>query len=142
MTAPVLDYGVAPPPAEALAVTYFAPLMRVESAGGFMRTDELLFDISVILHSYGPENQETVAETNLCTALGYGARGVKSFTITVDGNDWWVAHSWVTAAPLRQNDPLVNMTRYRAMLTWRIPGQGIGVPSTQITGRRGKLNHR
>ena len=145
------SYGIAPPPTEALAVAYFAPLMapipvitrvpkpppsadtvapllRVEAAGGFLRQDELLFDISIILHSYAPENTETQAEQNLVTALGYGARGVKTFTVTTNNVDWYVTHSWVTAAALRQNDPLVNMARYRGMLTWRVPGQPVGAP--------------
>jgi len=143
-------YGIAPPPTEALAIALWTPLMaplpvttrlpkpavradmvnpvlRVEAAGGFLRQDELLYDISLILHSYAPENQEATAESNLVTALGYGARGIKAFPITVGGHDFYVIHSWVTGAPLRQNDPLVNMTRYRAMLTWRIPGTALGV---------------
>jgi hypothetical protein len=151
----VTNYGIAPPPTEALAIALWtplmnalptpvpvitrvpkpppsadtvAPLLRVEAAGGFLRQDEVLYDISIILHSYAPENQEATAEQNLSTALGYGARGIKAFPITTpDSYQWWVNHSWVTAAILRQNDPLVNMVRYRAMLTWRIQGQAISV---------------
>jgi hypothetical protein len=167
MTAPQ-PYGVAPPPAEALAVAYFTPLMaplpvstrlpvvgpradtaapalRVEAAGGFLRQDELLYDMSIILHSYAPtEAAEPAAEQTLATALGYGARGVYTFTVTAAGTPWYVTHSWVTAAPLKQNDPLVNMPRYRAMLTWRIPGvpvaMPVGAPATADPPRRGKVN--
>ena len=145
-------YGITPPPIEALAVAYFGPAMaplpvttrlpkpaaradmvnpwlRLEAAGGLLRQDELLYDISIILHSYAPENLETQAETNLTRALALGARGLYTFTIpNVGGADWYVTHSWVSGAPLKQNDPLVNMTRYRAMLSWRIPGQPISAP--------------
>lgn len=157
----ITNYGVMPPPPEALAVALFTPLMaplpvitrlpkpppsadtvspllRVEAAGGFLRQDELLFDISIILHSYAPENQEIAAEQNLTVALGYGARGIKAFPITVGTIDWYVIHSWVTASVLRQNDPLVNMARYRAMLTWRIPGQAIAIPTpAKLSGTGG-----
>ena len=143
------SYGIAPPPIEAVGLAYFTPLMapvpvttrlgkpasdadtvvpwlRLEAAGGPLRPDELLYDLSIILHSYGPQNLETEAEANICRAIGLGARGVYTFTVTAGGIDYWVAHSTATT-PVRQNDPLVNMPRYKAMLTWRMPGQGIGV---------------
>lgn len=145
--APAWGYALIPPPTEALAVAYFTPLLaptpvttrlpqpgarqdmvdpfiRVEAAGGFLRNDEFLYDISIILHSYAPENLETTAEANMMLALGWGARAYNT-SITAAGTDWWVAHSWITAAALRQNDPLVNMARYRAMVTWRIPGGSV-----------------
>ena len=142
-------YGIMAPPIEAIGVAYFTPLMapvpvttrlgkpdrradtvvpwlRLEAAGGPLRPDELLYDLSIILHAYAPENLETQAEANLCRAIGLGARGLYTFTVTVGGVDYWVAHSTATT-PVKQNDPLVNMPRYKAMLTWRIPGQPVSV---------------
>lgn len=156
-------YALTPPPAEALAVAYFTPLMspvpvstrlpkpgpsadtvnpyvRVEAAGGFLRADEFLYDISIILHSYAPENLETEAEQNMSAALGWGAQAYNTL-ITANGVDWWIAHSWVTGAALKQNDPLVNMTRYRAMVTWRIPGNPVPVSAAKTSNKRVKLAH-
>jgi hypothetical protein len=150
MTAPT-PYGIVGPDPEALALAYFTPLMspvpvttrlpkpaaradtvtpwlRLEAGGGFQRDDEIMFDLSLILHSYAPQNEEPAAAKNLRTALGYGARGIYTFTVTdPDGVDWWVAHSKVQGNLFKQNDPLVNMPRYKAMLMWRIPGQALAV---------------
>jgi len=75
-------YGIMAPPIEAIGVAYFTPLMapvpvttrlgkpdsradtvvpwlRLEAAGGPLRPDELLYDLSIILHAYAPENLET-----------------------------------------------------------------------------------
>jgi hypothetical protein len=148
---PAWGYGLLPPPTEALAVAYWAPLMaplpvttrlpkpelhadsvapmlRVEAAGGFLRQDEFLYDVSIILHSYAPQSDEADAEINLQYALGWGAQAYGT-TVTVKGVDWFILHSWITGAALKQNDPLVNMPRYRAMVTWRIPGKPIAAPN-------------
>jgi hypothetical protein len=111
-------------PKPALNADTVAPMLRVENGGGFLRADEFLYDISIILHSYAPQSDEVDAEINLGTALGWGAQAYGT-TITVGGVDWYITHSWVTGASVQQNDPLVNMPRYRAMVTWRIPGNAI-----------------
>jgi hypothetical protein len=159
MSSPHWGFGLIPPPTEALAKLYWTPLMaplpvstrlpkpalnadyvapmlRLEAAGGFLRQDEFLYDISIILHSYAPQNDEATAETNMMTALGWGAEAYGT-TLTVAGLEWFIAHSWITAAALKQSDPLVNMPRYRAMVTWRIPGNAIVPPSRVAASKSG-----
>jgi hypothetical protein len=110
-------------------------MLRLEAAGGFLRADEFLYDISIILHSYAPQSQESTAATNLTVALGWGAQAYGT-TIPLAGVDWYITHSWVTGAPFKQNDPLVNMPRYRGMVSWRIPGKAIAPPARRVAASK------
>jgi hypothetical protein len=132
-----------PPPIEAMAVDYFTTLMaptpvatrlpvptesedtingflRLEAGGGALVGEELLWDMSVILHAYSPV--EPQAEAIIGRALAWGSNATGT-TTTLDGVDWYVTFSRPTSLATKQQDPLVNLPRYRAMCTWRIPGQ-------------------
>lgn len=93
--------------------------LRLEAAGGALVGDALMWDMSVILHSYSPV--EPQAESIITKALAWGnnAQGV---TVSVESVDWYVTYSRATGLATKQQDPMVNLTRYRAMVSWRIPG--------------------
>lgn len=134
-----------PPPIETMAVQYFTPLMdptpvatrlptpddnedtisgflRVEAAGGHLLPDMFFWDMSVILHSYSPDEVQAEQIINTAVAWGNNATGV---TTTVNSVDWYVTYARASGLPTKQQDPMVNLTRYRAMVSWRIPGQPI-----------------
>jgi len=134
-----------PPPTEKLAKAYFAPLvaptpvgtrapqpsrtadtingfLRVESGGGTLRGEMLLWDVAVILHAYAPNAQESVAEDLIDEALTWGANAAGYTQTMPNGDEWYITYSRCTGFALRKADPYVNLTRYRAMVTWRIPG--------------------
>ena len=131
------------PPLEAMGKAYFTPLMsptpvatrlprpesredttngflRIESGGGYLNDDELLWEMGLILHGYSPD--EVQAEQIICDAVARGA-AAQGLTTTVANRDWYVTFSRASALPLREEDPRVNLPRYRAMVTWRIPGK-------------------
>ena len=135
-----------PPPIQGLAKAYFTPRMapvpvatrlpqpgrtedtingflRIEAAGGRVLKDELFFDCSVILHSYANNNQESMAEINAMRAVAHGGNAQGRAIVHPSlGKPWFVSWSRVTALAVKQADPLVNMVRFRAMVTWRIQG--------------------
>jgi hypothetical protein len=136
---------VRPPPTELLALAYFTPLMaptpcatrvpkpsntadtingflRVEAGGGVLRPDGILWDVSVILHAYANNTDEAMAEQLGEEAVAWGANAT-GFTQVMSNNDkWYITYSRVTGWNTRKGDPLVAMTRYRSMITWRVPG--------------------
>lgn len=134
-----------PPPIELVGETYFAPLMsptpvgtrvprpadtadtisgflRLEAGGGSLRGEQLLWDVSIILHAYAPNTQEAMAEQVIGDAVAWGANAQGSTIVTPSGDEWYVTWSRCTAFVVRRADPAVNLTRYRSMITWRIPG--------------------
>ena len=136
---------VRPPPTEALAKAYFAPLvaptpvgtrvpqpnktadtingfLRVEAGGGNLRGENLLWDVAVILHAYAPNTQEYMAEQLIGDALTWGANATGYSQAMDNGDNWYITWSRVSGFATRKADPLVNLTRYRGMVTWRIPG--------------------
>jgi hypothetical protein len=131
-----------PPPIEAMAVQYFTPLMaptpvatrlpdpddsedtvggflRVEAAGGSLTGEMLLWDMSIILHGYSPIEPQAEDIIGRAVAWGSNATGI---TVPVNNLDWYVTFSRASGLPTKQQDPMVNLTRYRAMVSWRIPG--------------------
>lgn len=133
---------VLPPPIEAMAVEYFTTLMaptpvatrlpnpaadedtvegflRLEAAGGAQVSENLMWDSSVILHAYSPIEPQAEDIINKAVAWGSNAQGI---TVTINNLDWYVTFSRASGLPTKQQDPMVNLTRYRAMVSWRIPG--------------------
>jgi hypothetical protein len=131
-----------PPPIEAMAAQYFTPLMaptpvatrlpnpaksedtvegflRLEAAGGAQVNENLMWDSAIILHSYSPIEPQAEAIIGRAVAWGSNAQGI---TVTIDNFDWYVTFSRASGLPTKQQDPMVNLTRYRAMVSWRIPG--------------------
>jgi hypothetical protein len=137
--------SVRPPPTEALAKAYFGPLLaptpvatrvpepsktadtingflRVEAGGGTLRGEMLLWDVAVILHAYANNTEEYLAEQLINDALTWGSNASGYTQAMPNGDEWYITYSRCTANATRKADPYVNMTRYRAMVTWRIPG--------------------
>jgi hypothetical protein len=136
---------VRPPPTELLALAYFTPLvaptpvatrvpkpsntedcingfLRVEAGGGVLRGDGILWDVSCILHAYAPNTQEAMAEQLGEEAVAWGANFTGSSVQMPNGDVWYCTYARCSGWNLRKADPLVAMTRYRSMVTWRIPG--------------------
>ena len=134
-----------PPPIELLALAYFTPLvaptpcatrlpqpsktadtingfLRVESGGGVLRGDGILWDVSCILHAYAPNTQEAMAEQLGEEAVAWGANANGFTQIMPNSDRWYITYSRCSGFNVRKGDPLVNMTRYRSMVTWRVPG--------------------
>jgi hypothetical protein len=145
---------VKPPPMAGLVVQYLAPLLaptpvrtrrptpnqnedvaypdgfvRVEAGGGaWTATDEgVFFDASAIIHGYGDYENEWKAEDLCGTALAWGGNA-QGLTLNLEGTDWYVTYSRITALATELADPLVRLTRFRGMITWRIPGVAIALP--------------
>jgi len=150
MTQPRPFETLLPPLPESLAAQYFPPLMaplecvtrlppppdrdellkqpflRMEAGGGVPLANNILFDVHIILHSYGPNGMEDQAEANCGNALAWGANA-QGTTIIAVGREWYVTYSRATGLITRHNDPLTKITRYRCMVGWRMQGQAISL---------------
>jgi hypothetical protein len=134
-----------PPPIELLALEYFGPLvaptpcatrlpkpsntedtingfLRVEAGGGVLRSDGILWDVSVILHAYAPNSQEAIAEQLGQEVVAWGANANGFTQIMPNLDRWYITYARCSGFNVRKADPLVNLTRYRSMVTWRVPG--------------------
>lgn len=135
-----------PPPIQALAIAYFTPrlapirvatrlpqpektddtingFIRIEAAGGHILEDQYLFNCGIILHSYAPNNAESQAEINCMKAIAHGGNAQGRYIIHPSlQRPWFVTFSRITGLAVKQADPLVNMVRFRALITWRIQG--------------------
>jgi hypothetical protein len=142
-----------PPPIQGLAKAFFTPHMaptpvatrlpqpdrvsdtvngflRIEAAGGALQADAFLFNCNIILHSYANNNQESLAEIIMMQALAKGGNAMgQMITHPSLQRPWFVTYSRVSGLALKQNDPLVAMTRFRGMVTWRIQGQYDPLPN-------------
>lgn len=127
------------PPAESEAVSYLGPLLaptpvatrlpqpdkqadtingmlRIEAGGGY-KPNRFQYDVQYLLHGYSPDEIQAETITRQGVALMAAGRGQ-----TVNG--WYVVGVMNVVAPHRLKDPdVVNLTRYRAMVTWRVAGQ-------------------
>ena len=163
MTTPVVTpFPITKPgPIESMGKAYYTPLMaplpvvtrlpqplpseetvteflRIQSGGGAQRSNWFLWDITLILHSYAPNEDEVLAEENLGTALGWGA-GAQGQTITLpSGKEYYVTYSHASGLVTRQGDPYVDLTRYRGMVMWRIQGEPLAIPGTRSRPRGSK----
>ncbi len=142
-----------PPPIQGLAMAFFSPRMaptpvatrlpqpsrtedtvngflRIEAAGGSIMNDMFMFNCGIILHSYAPNNQESMAEIVLMHAMAHGNNAQGQFiTHPSLQRPWYVTYSRIQALGVRQADPLVNLTRFRGMITWRIQGMNDPLPN-------------
>src|SRR3954471_13653992 len=143
----------APPPVAAMAVGYFPTVMpdvpcatrlprpsktedtingflRVESGGGPVLADNILYDCSLILHAYANNTDESKAEQLIGEALGWaGAAQGQILTHPSTGYEYYVTYTRITAVGMKHQDPMVNMVRYRGMVTWRLKGRTLANPS-------------
>lgn len=136
-----------PPPAGGIAKAYFTPLMapvpvatrlpqpgatqdtingflRIEAAGGPIMPDSVFFDIGIVLHSYAPNNQESMAEQVLALAIGWGNNASGTTIIhPSSGLPYFVSYSRCNSVGAKQQDSLVNMVKFVGKVTWRMQGQ-------------------
>jgi hypothetical protein len=85
--------------------------------------DEYLFNCGLIIHSYAPNNQESQAEINMMNALAHCGNAQGRYIVHPSlQRPWFVTCSRITALAVKQHDPQVNLTRFHAMITWRIKG--------------------
>lgn len=136
-----------PPPAQGLARAFLVPHMdptpvatrlpqpertsdtvngflRIEAAGGAIQTDELVFNVNLTLHSYANNNQESLAEIILVRALGKAGNAQGQMIVHPSlQRPWYVMYSRISSLGVRQNDPLVAMSRFVGKITWRVQGQ-------------------
>jgi hypothetical protein len=134
-----------PPPVESLGKAYFTPLLsipvttrqpqpapnketvneyvRVQSGGGSQREDGILWDVALILHSYAPNDQEAQAEETLSDALGWGANAQGTYITLKSGRKWWVTYSRAPGLTTKQQDPYVDLVRYKGTVLWRVHGE-------------------
>lgn len=130
-----------PPPTESMGVAYLTPLMaptlvgtrlpqpeqdrqmldgflRVEAGGGYQDEDEIMWDVSLILHSFSED--EEVAEGVIGRAVAYMS-AAEGIAIPAGGRDWYVSWAQPRNLATRMDDPNVpNYSRYRAMVSWRV----------------------
>lgn len=135
-----------PPPIESLGMAYFPPLMtpllvstrvpqpapnketvntflRIQAGGGSQTPEGILWNMTLILHSYAPNEQESVAEQNLATALAWGANAQGTTLTLKNGDVFYVTYSRANGVGHRQGDPFVDLIRYRGMISWRVQGK-------------------
>jgi hypothetical protein len=134
------------PPAGGLAVAYFTPLMsptpvgwrlpqpdrtndtingflRLMPSGGPLRADGILFDISITLAAYAPNNRESDAELTMSRAVGWGGNAMGCFiTHPSTKQQYFVAYSHIVTVGMKQADPLVNLACFQGKVMWRMKG--------------------
>lgn len=115
---PTLDKGTALPRTPDNS-TKPAPYLMLEFAGG-PKTNEIEWDLDVIIHSYAPTIPVASLNARTATAHMDSASGEK-----VDG--WFVGWARCTSLPARVDDPrfATRLVRYRSMVTWRVTAQPI-----------------
>lgn len=153
MTQPRPFATTQPPPIESIGKAYFTSLMspllvttrlpqpapnqdtigqflRLQSAGGAQLVqagqEGYFWNVSIILHSYAPDDQEVAAEENLAVALGWGANAQGTTITTKSGVPWYVTFSSAPGLGTKITDPSVALTRYRGLVSWRVAGRPLG----------------
>jgi len=149
MTTPTRPFaGTKPPPIESLGKQYFTPLMsipvttrqpqpapnretvdeylRIQSGGGAQQPDGILWDVALVLHSYAPNDKETQAEETLSDALGWGSNAQGTYITLKSGKRWYVTYSTAPSLMVKQQDPYVDLVRYKGTCMWRVHGEPIG----------------
>jgi hypothetical protein len=123
-----------PQPQPDADVAYPNGYLRVEAAGGvWMARSEIFFDASAILHSYVDYEHEPQGEDICGRGLAWAgnAQGL-AFPLldTWSGltYEWYVTYSRITALATEHADPMVRLTRYRGMVTWRASGVALPEP--------------
>jgi hypothetical protein len=90
--------------------------LRIEAAGG-VKVNFTEYDLAVILHAYSPDEIQASQIGRTATGWMAAARGQ-----SVAG--WSVTYVSNVVAAHKLGDPNVaGLTRYRSMVTWRVPGR-------------------
>lgn len=101
--------------------------VRVESGGG-RQLNEVQFEQDLILNTYfesiPPLPEDEVTAENLAGKItGIAGNGLGLYVTLSNGDRWDINDSRVAILPTRQTDPMVNITRYRSMVTWTTTGK-------------------
>src|SRR6185295_15775746 len=83
------------------------------------------WDVSVILHAYAAHTEEGMAEHLIGVAVAWGSNAQGTTIVMPNEDQWYVTYSHCSGFITRKPDPMVNLSRYRAMVTWRVPGIGV-----------------
>lgn len=108
---------------------YPGGFVRIESAGG-RQVNEIQFEQDLVLNTYFESipplpSDEFTAEKLAGQITGIAGNGLGLYVILEDGSRWDINDSRVAILPTRQTDPMVNITRYRSMVTWTTTGKPI-----------------
>lgn len=87
-------------------------------------SDNILFNVQTIIHSYAPYNEEVTAEKNIGLALAWMSNA-QGATITADGYDWFITYSMISITGRRVNELISPIAHYQGATQWRIMGQPI-----------------
>jgi len=89
--------------------------LRIEAGGG-SDANRFEYNLSLILHGYSPYE---IQASQICRNAYKWAKAATGQQVA----GWYVSHVVNTVAPHRLGDPNVEeLTRYRALVTWRVPG--------------------
>lgn len=104
--------------------------LRFEAGGGSEDADTqgLMFNLDLIMHSYYGEDEDAAKDISQQATL-LGGRiprdTVVQCPLTRNGPalPWTIHDARGFSEPTRTTDPMVNMIRYRSMVTWRVVGR-------------------
>lgn len=100
--------------------------LRMEAGGGIAALD-VMFDLDLILHSYCGADEDAAKDVSqrATTELLPVRNQVVACPMHRDGPalSWTIHEASVSQEPHRQTDPMVNLIRYRSMVTWRVVGR-------------------
>lgn len=125
---PGVDVGTRLPGPDEDQTILHTGFLRLEAAGGSPAADmPTMFDLDLILHAYwGGEEDATKGLSQRATTTMLPPRNtVVSCPLTEEGPPlpWTIHQASVSQEPHRQTDPIVNLLRYRSMVTWRVIGR-------------------
>jgi hypothetical protein len=113
-----------------------AGFLRVEAGGGVLRNDQILWDVGIILHADAPNTQEAMAEQLMQEAIFWGMNAAGTSVVMSNGDQWYVTYTRCPGLSTRKADPMVAMTRYRAMIQWRMPGLAVPLGQQRVFSGR------
>lgn len=102
------------------------PMISADTVNGFLTVESAdssrfgldSWDLSFILHSYSPVESEAADISNKAMAYGTAVQGQ-----TVMG--WYIVGLVSCIGSRKIPNPLLNLSRYRSALTWRVQGRPI-----------------
>jgi hypothetical protein len=97
--------------------------LRVERGGGH-KCNYFEYDQTIILHAYSPDEPQAADIIATATAWMSAARGQKISGRSVTG----VPHA--TDGHKLSDPNVINLTRYRSLVTWRVPGHLVVPPGS------------
>lgn len=113
------DFGVTPIatrlPNPASTADTINGFLRVEACGGG-EANAFEYDLTILLHGYSPNE---IQASYICRTAFKWMKAARGQSVA----GWYVSKVCNAVAPHRLGDPnVVGLTRYRAMVTWRVPG--------------------